>query len=64
MNQFANTLSPLNIRDLVIPNRIVFPPTVTGYSDSDGFVTGTPCYRTKLLLVLTSCPDSLSLDTP
>ncbi len=39
MNQFANTFAPLNIRHLVIPNRIVFPPTVTGYSGSDGSVT-------------------------
>jgi 2,4-dienoyl-CoA reductase-like NADH-dependent reductase (Old Yellow Enzyme family) len=39
MNKFAHTFSPLNIRNLVIPNRIVFPPTVTGYSNPDGSVS-------------------------
>ncbi len=39
MNRFTHSLSPLNIRSLVIPNRIVFPPTVTGYSNSDGSVS-------------------------
>jgi len=38
MNKFAHTFSPLNIRNLVISNRIVFPPTVTGYSNPDGSV--------------------------
>jgi len=38
MNRFVHTFAPLKIRDLVIPNRIVFPPVVTGYSDSDGSV--------------------------
>ena len=39
MNQFSRTFTPLNIRDLVIPNRIVFPPVVTGYSKPDGSVS-------------------------
>lgn len=36
MNRFPRTFAPLTIRNLVIPNRIVFPPMVTGYSNSDG----------------------------
>ncbi|MBW1901100.1 MAG: NADH:flavin oxidoreductase [Deltaproteobacteria bacterium] len=38
MNRFDHTFTPFNIRSLVIPNRIVFPPTVTGYSNPDGSV--------------------------
>lgn len=36
MKQFLNIAKKLRIRDLEIPNRIVFPPFVTGYSNLDG----------------------------
>jgi len=39
MNRFPKVLNnPLEIRDIVIPNRIVFPPIVTGYSNADGSI--------------------------
>jgi 2,4-dienoyl-CoA reductase-like NADH-dependent reductase (Old Yellow Enzyme family) len=39
MNSFPKILNnPLEIRDIVIPNRIVFPPIVTGYSNEDGSI--------------------------
>lgn len=38
MDRFPNVFKPLEIKDLVIRNRIVFPPTVTGYSNADGSI--------------------------
>ncbi|MHC4216079.1 MAG: oxidoreductase [Planctomycetota bacterium] len=39
MNHFSKVLNnPLKIKDIVIPNRIVFPPIVTGYSNADGSI--------------------------
>ena len=38
MGQFDLVQSPLTIKNLVIPNRIVFPPFVTGYSNPDGTI--------------------------
>jgi 2,4-dienoyl-CoA reductase-like NADH-dependent reductase (Old Yellow Enzyme family) len=36
MDGFPYLFKPLKIKDDVIRNKIVFPPTVTGYSDADG----------------------------
>lgn len=38
MTRFPKIHEPLSIRDLVVPNRIVFPPFVTGYSNGDGSI--------------------------
>jgi 2,4-dienoyl-CoA reductase-like NADH-dependent reductase (Old Yellow Enzyme family) len=39
LNPYDFVNRELVIRNLVIPNRVVFPPFVTGYSDHDGFIT-------------------------
>lgn len=38
MNRYAFVRTPMTIKNLVIPNRIVFPPFVTGYSNPDGTI--------------------------
>ena len=39
MNHYNLVQRPLTIKNLVIPNRIVFPPFVTGYSNQDGTIS-------------------------
>ena len=39
MNHFQYIFRPVGIKDLIIPNRIVFPPTVTTYSHNDGSIS-------------------------
>jgi 2,4-dienoyl-CoA reductase-like NADH-dependent reductase (Old Yellow Enzyme family) len=39
MNPYDLVQRPLTIKNLVIPNRIVFPPFVTGYSHPDGSIS-------------------------
>lgn len=38
MTRFKRINEPLHIRGLDVPNRIVFPPFVTGYSNADGSI--------------------------
>ncbi len=38
MNRFPHVFKPLKIKHIVIPNRIVLPPLVTGYSNPDGSI--------------------------
>lgn len=38
MDRFPNIFRRLELKGLVIPNRIVFPPFVTGYSNADGSI--------------------------
>ncbi|MBI2877018.1 MAG: NADH:flavin oxidoreductase [Candidatus Tectomicrobia bacterium] len=39
MSTFAALMKPLEIKGVRLPNRIVFPPTVTNYADAEGKVT-------------------------
>jgi 2,4-dienoyl-CoA reductase-like NADH-dependent reductase (Old Yellow Enzyme family) len=39
MERFPNVFTPLQIKDLTIPNRIVFPPVLSGYANRDGSVS-------------------------
>ena len=39
MHRYPHIFKPLKIKDVVIPNRIVFPPTVTGYCNPNGSVS-------------------------
>jgi len=39
MNRFLHVFEPVNIKNVVIPNRIVLPPLVTGYSNLDGSIS-------------------------
>jgi 2,4-dienoyl-CoA reductase-like NADH-dependent reductase (Old Yellow Enzyme family) len=39
MDRYNFVRKPLTIKNLVIPNRIVFPPFVTGYSNPDGTIS-------------------------
>jgi 2,4-dienoyl-CoA reductase-like NADH-dependent reductase (Old Yellow Enzyme family) len=49
MNRFPNIFRPLEMKGLVIPNRIVFPPFVTGYSAADGSISGRQeCFYRKI----------------
>jgi 2,4-dienoyl-CoA reductase-like NADH-dependent reductase (Old Yellow Enzyme family) len=36
---FKNLLEPLEINDIILPNRVVFPAFQTNYATSDGFIT-------------------------
>jgi 2,4-dienoyl-CoA reductase-like NADH-dependent reductase (Old Yellow Enzyme family) len=38
MSRFPHVFEPLKIKKVVIPNRIVLPPLVTGYSNLDGSI--------------------------
>ena len=38
MNLFPHVFEPLTIKNALIPNRIVLPPLVTGYSNVDGSI--------------------------
>ena len=39
MTAYPRVNEPIKIKGVTIPNRIVFPPVVTNYSASDGFIT-------------------------
>jgi len=39
MNPYELVRRPLTIKNLLIPNRVVFPPFVTGYSNPDGTIS-------------------------
>ena len=39
MKRFPHVFKPLEIKEVLIPNRIVLPPIVTGYSNLDGSIS-------------------------